>query len=130
MLNCINCKYAKFEYNHDGYTPLVVCQLTGFSATWSPASLHCCKNHIQDKRIIASREDIRYYTVDYLADRFNRSTEGISPNSRLFEFPIEAGDLANILACTFAVTIPEAKYSRWKTLEQAINNTYSAQYTR
>ena len=129
MTNCLNCIYAKFEYGHDGYTPLVACQLTGFSATWSPASLHCCKAHIQDKRISASREDIHYYIVDYLADRFLRSTEGISPNSRLFEFPISAGDLAYILACTFAVTIPEAKYSRWNTIEQAINTTYSAQCT-
>ena len=71
-----------------------------------------------------------YIAADNLADRFIRSTEGIGPNSRLFEFPISAGDLAYILACTFAVTIPEAKYSRWKTIEQAINTTYSAQYTR
>ena len=130
MTNCIDCKYAKFEYDHDGYTPLVVCQLTGFSATWSLALRSDCKSHIQHKRIIASGDDIRYYVVDYLADRFHRSTEGIGLKSFLSEFPITPGELANVLAHAFAVTFPEAKYSRWKTLEQAINATHSAQYSR
>ncbi len=130
MANCIDCKYAKLEYDHDGYTPLVVCRHTGFQATWSPASLHCCKDHIQHRQIIASGDDIRYYIVDYLADRFHRSTEGIGLKSRLSEFPISAGELSNVLAHAFAVTIPEAKYSRWQTLEQAINATHSAQYFR
>ena len=130
MTNCIDCKYAKLEYDHDGYTPLVVCQLTGFSATWSLALLSDCKSHIQHKRIIASGDDIRYYLVDYLADRFHSSTEGIWLKSLLSEFPISAGELANVLAHAFAVTFPETKYSKWKTLEQAINATHSAQYFR
>lgn len=130
MTNCIDCKYAKLEYDHDGYTPLVVCQLTGFSATWSLALSSDCKSHIQHKRIIASDDDIRYYIVDYLADRFHRSTEGIGLKSNLSEFPITPGELANVLAHAFAVTFPAAKYSKWETLEQAINATYHAQYRR
>lgn len=110
-MNCLDCIYAKLDYEHDGYTPLVVCKHTGFQATWSPASFHCCKDHIQDKLIVADGCEITHYVTDYLADRFLRSTEGIGPNSRLSEFPITPGELATVLANAFAVTIPEAKYS-------------------
>ena len=130
MTNCLDCTYAKFEYDNDGYTPLVVCRRIGFFANWSNAHNSDCKSYIKHKQIIASRDDIRYYIIDYLADRFLRSTEGIGPNSLLSEFPITSSELANVLSYTFAVTIPEAKYSRWQTLEQAVNTTYSAQYFR
>lgn len=129
-MNCLDCIYAKLDYEHDGYTPLVVCKHTGFQATWSPASFHCCKDHIQDKLIVADGCEITHYVTDYLADRFLRSTEGIGPNSRLSEFPITPGELATVLANAFAVTIPEDKYARWQTLEQAVNSTYLAQYRR
>lgn len=52
-MNCLDCIYSKLDYDHDGYTPLVVCRHTGFQATWSSASSHCCKSHIQDKLIVA-----------------------------------------------------------------------------
>ena len=65
-MNCLDCIYAKLDYEHDGYTPLVVCKHTGFQATWSPASFHCCKSHIQDKLIVADGCEITHYVTDYL----------------------------------------------------------------
>lgn len=46
-------------------------------------------------------------------------------NSRLSEFPISPGRLAFDLANTYAVTISEERYSKWQTLEQAVNTVFS-----
>lgn len=70
-------------------------------------------------------DDVFHYTANMLSDKFLKCKEGIGMNSRLSEFPISPGRLAFYLANTYAVTIPEERYSKWQTLEQAVNTVFS-----
>ena len=124
--NCFNCIYAEPDYDDDGYTPLIKCKVSGYSGTWPMmASDTRCKYHIQGKRICISWDDVFRYTANMLSDKFHKYMEGIGRNSRLSEFPISPGRLAFDLADTYAVTIPEERYSTWQTVEQAVNTVFS-----
>lgn len=124
--NCLNCQHGKFGCSdHDGYTPIIECNISDAVPTWSLATTINCKSHVPGKRIVAPWDSILSYTANMLSDKFLKCKEGIDMNSRLSEFPISPGRLAFDLANTYAVTISEERYSKWQTLEQAVNTVFS-----